>query len=119
MVAKSIKIYTAGFNLEDGRSAAIWKEVEPPTINELNRVDEDPYVIGLLTEKLIEETQQRKALMANSVPDEQQAIFEEERNEGVTYVPTAVKDEPTLTGEVVPKENLFGETRNVIYEVDN
>lgn len=44
--------------------------------------------------KIIVETQQRKAVIANFVPDEQEAILYEDRYKGVAHVPKAVKTQP-------------------------
>lgn len=116
-----IEITTVTYKQGSDQSAEIWMGFEPQTIIEINWEDEDQDLVDLVMGNSIMETQKRKHLMKNSVPDEEQAKMEEESDEIDPHAPTTVKDEPKLSGVVVSrkKEDTFCEIRDDINDVDN
>lgn len=67
-------------------------KVDPPTISELNRVDNNPELIDVVSVMYIGETQQQKSTMASSVPVEEERVGQESRYERVSHIESTVKD---------------------------
>lgn len=84
-------------------------------------MDEDPNIIDVVTVKRIGETQRKKPLMEIFVPDEQQATVYQDRDEELVHVSTMVKELLKISGGLFLgiKEDPLGDTRKVIYDVDN
>lgn len=75
MVVRPIEMTTMMCNAKEVENVVIWMQLDPPTICKLNRVDYYPEKIYVITTKCIAESQQRKAPIADSPRNEEEAIL--------------------------------------------